>query len=284
MRMLQTSGRGGGRESNHLCGSIAIRVGLATKLRYHPKVGILKPRPKYLKKNIFSEEGAGEDLPATQGRNGLHSHQSQAGQQGCHSTKRDHTPKRLIMIGSSTGGVEALIKVLACFEEISPPVFIVQHTGESFSPGLARVLNEKSPLTVAEAQHGMAVEPGMAVIGPGASKHLEVRMRGDLPVCSLVSAPEISGHRPSVDALFRSGVPFASAIVAAILTGMGRDGAAGLLALKEAGARTFGQDKETSLVYGMPKVAAELKAVQQQLPIDQIGPALIAACSEASAA
>lgn len=193
-------------------------------------------------------------------------------------------PGRIIMIGSSTGGVEALINVLATFTKNSPPVFIVQHTGASFSSGLARLLDARSPITVREAASGMTVKPGMAVLGPGATHHLELRMRGSVPTCRLVAAPDIGGHRPSVDALFRSGIPAASKVAAAILTGMGRDGAAGLLELKKAGARTFGQDQATSLVYGMPKVAAELNAVERQLPIDKIGPALIAASSEKSAA
>lgn len=194
------------------------------------------------------------------------------------------SPGRVVMIGSSTGGIEALIKVLASFGPSSPPVFLVQHTGGAFSNGLARLLDGRSQITVCEAENGMTVGPGMAVLAPGASQHLEVRMRGHQATCRLVEAPEIGGHRPAVDALFHSGVPFARKIAAAILTGMGRDGAEGLLALKKAGARTFGQDKATSLVYGMPKVAAELNAVEAQLPIEKIGPALVAASSEKSAA
>lgn len=193
-------------------------------------------------------------------------------------------PGRIIMIGSSTGGVEALIRVLAEFNRSCPPVFLVQHTGATFSAGLARLLDQRTPVRVCEAAHGMDVTPGMAVLAPGSTQHLELRMRGSVATCRLVDGPEIGGHRPAVDALFRSGVPAASKIAAAILTGMGRDGASGLLELKRAGARTFGQDKETSLVYGMPKVAAEMNAVERQLPIDKIGSALIAASSEKSAA
>ncbi|MEM6610221.1 MAG: CheB methylesterase domain-containing protein [Pseudomonadota bacterium] len=193
-------------------------------------------------------------------------------------------PGRLIMIGSSTGGVEALIKVLGSFGPTCPPTMLVQHTGGSFSGGLARLLNSKSPASVCEATHNMILEPGMVALAPGDSHHLEARIRGNLVRCQLVAAPEMGGHRPAVDRLFKSGIHAAPKIAAAILTGMGKDGADGLLALKRAGARTYGQDEKTSLVYGMPKAAADIGAVDRQLPLDRIGPALISASSERTAA
>jgi len=191
---------------------------------------------------------------------------------------------RIVMIGASTGGVEALIQVLSAFSPSCPPTLLVQHTGGSFSAGLARLLDSKSPIRVCEAEDGMTVPAGTAVIAPGDRCHLQLRMKGTLATCRLIEAPLRGGHRPSVDALFESGVPWAKKIAAAILTGMGRDGAEGLLKLQKAGSQTFGQNEATSLVYGMPKVAAELGAVGQQLPLERIGPALIAASSERTAA
>lgn len=190
------------------------------------------------------------------------------------------TNGRIIMLGSSTGGVEALIKVLSNFKMDCPPTFLVQHTGGSFSSGLARLLDSKCAAKVCEAEDRMPVKPGMIVVAPGNTSHLKAELRRADLRCRLSVGPSVGGHRPAVDELFRSGVTFATKISAAILTGMGRDGADGLLALKKAGARTFGQDAETSLVYGMPRAAAELGAVERQLPISRIGPALISSCSE----
>ena len=189
-------------------------------------------------------------------------------------------PGRVILIGSSTGGVEALINVLGTFPQDCPPTFLVQHTGGSFSAGLARLLNSKARIKVCEAENGMMVQPGTAVLAPGDRFHLTLKMRGTSAICEFLDEPVQGGHRPAVDVLFHSAVPYAPQVTAALLTGMGRDGASGLLALKEAGARTLGQDEETSLVYGMPRAAAEMGAVQRQLSIDRIGPALIAAASE----
>lgn len=190
----------------------------------------------------------------------------------------------VILLGSSTGGVEALIKILSGFPQDCPPVMMVQHTGGGFTAGLARLLNSKTSVRVCQAEDGLIVSHGVAVLAPGDRYHLQMRMRGTEVQCRLLDAPAIGGHRPAIDALFHSAVSAAPNIVAAILTGMGRDGAAGLLALKRAGARTFGQDEETSLVYGMPKAAAEMGALERQLPLDRIGPALIAASSERKAA
>ena len=181
---------------------------------------------------------------------------------------------RLILIGASTGGVDALISVLSAFNANCPPTLIVQHTGGAFTPGLARLLDGAVAPQVAEATDGCLLRPGQVLLAPG-SRHLEVGERGR--ICRLRDGPPISGHRPSVDALFRSGVPVANRMAAAILTGMGRDGADGLLELRRAGAQTFGQDEATSIIYGMPRVAQEIGAVDRQLPVEEIGRALIIA-------
>jgi len=190
---------------------------------------------------------------------------------------------RVILIGASTGGVDALLNVLGAFPTNCPPTLVVQHTSGTFSAGLSRLLDRNVAPSVSEAQDGQPLAPGSILLAPGKEHHLELRLGSGLQ-CRLRTAPLQSGHRPSVDALFYSAVPVASRVTAAILTGMGRDGADGLLALRRAGAETIGQDAESSLVYGMPRAAHEIGAVARQLPLDQIGPALLRTCIGRSAA
>lgn len=183
---------------------------------------------------------------------------------------------RLILIGSSTGGVDALLRVLGSFPIDCPPTLIVQHTGAAYSAGLARLLDRQVTPRVREAEDGAPLGIGTILLAPGAERHLVIHGTRSLS-CRLVEGPRVSGHRPSVDVLFQSATPVASRVTAAILTGMGRDGAEGLLALRRAGARTIGQDRATSVVYGMPGAAAELGAVASVLPLATIGPALLRA-------
>lgn len=183
---------------------------------------------------------------------------------------------RVVLIGSSTGGVDALLRILDAFPRDCPPTLIVQHTGAAYSAGLARLLDRNSAPEVREAVNGEPLRQGLILLAPGAESHLTLNTKGALS-CRLNTGEKLSGHRPSVDALFRSALPVAKQITAAILTGMGRDGAEGLLALRRAGARTIGQDRETSVVYGMPGHAAKLGAVQRELPLSAIGPAILRA-------
>lgn len=182
--------------------------------------------------------------------------------------------KRIFLIGASTGGVDALLEVLGRFPEDCPPTLIVQHTRGRFTQGLARLLNSRVPPNVETATDGGSIEPGQVLLAPGDTMHLGLdpdnRTR-----CRLLSGDKVNGHRPSVDTLFRSGIPHARHITACILTGMGRDGAAGLKSLNEAGAYAIGQDKDTSLVYGMPRVAKEIGAVSQQFPLEAISGAML---------
>ncbi len=189
----------------------------------------------------------------------------------------------LILIGSSTGGVDALVQVLSQFPPNCPPTLIVQHTGDGFGQSLVRLLDRNCAAQVLPAQDGAPIKQGTVLLGGGLNRHLVIAPPPDKRV-TLVSGTPQSGHRPSIDALFASAVPYARSVVAALLTGMGRDGAAGLLKLRKAGARTYGQDEKTSIVYGMPRVAAEMGAVEKQLPIDQIAAALLSAGSRQRAA
>ncbi len=184
---------------------------------------------------------------------------------------------RAILIGASTGGVDAICKVIQGFGPASPPTLIVQHTSGQFAKSLARLLDGATQAKVVLAEDAQRLQSGMIYLSPGDGHHL-LLSGAKRPKIALGSDGLISGHRPSVDALFRSAVPHARDVAAALLTGMGRDGAEGLKALKMAGAHTIAQDEATSVVYGMPRIAAEIGAVTRQLPLDKIGPALLDAC------
>lgn len=195
----------------------------------------------------------------------------------------DHAPDgRLIAIGSSTGGVEALIKVLSRFPANCPPTVITQHMPESFTKSFSERLDRLCAPQVEEAVDGAPLEVGRVYVAPGGDRHLEV-VGGSRPRCRVAEGERVNGHRPSVDVLFSS---VARAIgpraVGAILTGMGRDGARGLLEMRQAGARTIGQDEATCVVYGMPKAAFELGAVERQAPIDKIAGELLKAVAPPS--
>lgn len=188
---------------------------------------------------------------------------------------RSGTWDKLFLIGSSTGGVDALMTVLSVMPADCPPVMIVQHTGEGFSAGLARLLDNNCRASVREARDGDLLERGTVFLAPSGRHHMKLDMtRGAR--CRLVEGPLVSGHRPSVDVMFRSALPVARRCIATILTGMGRDGADGLLELRRAGAGTLGQNEATSMVYGMPKVAFDIGAVEAQLPLQDIGPRMLA--------
>jgi two-component system chemotaxis response regulator CheB len=177
---------------------------------------------------------------------------------------------RIVAIGSSTGGVEALLTVLAAFPANCPPTLITQHMPGSFTKSFAARLNRTCAAEVGEAYEGAPVEPGRIWLAPGGECHLEVAVTAR-PRCRLTAGPPVNGHRPSVDVLFESVAKCAgNAAVGVILTGMGRDGAQGLLQMRQAGARTIGQNEASSLIYGMPRVAFEVGAVEKQVHLTRI--------------
>lgn len=181
---------------------------------------------------------------------------------------------RIIAIGASTGGVEALITVLSDFPKNSPPTIITQHMPSTFTRSFANRLNNICAATVSEAIDGAPLMTGCIYLAPG-DHHLEITHTTP-PRCRLSTAPKVNGHRPSADVMFASVLrAVGSRAIGVILTGMGRDGADGLLALRNAGCETLGQDEATSVVYGMPRVAFEIGAVMRQLPLDQIGSRII---------
>ncbi len=179
--------------------------------------------------------------------------------------------RKIIAIGASTGGVEALIQVLSKFPENCPPTVITQHMPAAFTKSFAQRLDRVCKPRVKEAEDGDRLEIGRVYLAPGGDQHLEIG-NPSAPACRLVERGPVNGHRPSVDVLFDSVASLAGGrAVGIILTGMGRDGARGLMNMRQAGATTIGQDEKTSVVYGMPRVAYEIGAVATQLPLNEIG-------------
>lgn len=193
----------------------------------------------------------------------------------CHAPRNRVLPDRsraarIIAIGASTGGTEALSQILSAVPPNVPPIVIVQHMPEYFTAAFANRLNAECRITVSEATDESRLAPGTAVIAPG-NRHMTVRQNGAEFVVHIKDGPLVSRHRPSVDVLFHSVAEAAGPnAVGAILTGMGSDGALGLLAMKRAGAATIAQDESTSVVFGMPKQAIAAQAVDHILPLDEI--------------
>lgn len=177
----------------------------------------------------------------------------------------------VVAIGASTGGTEAIATVLKEFGKDIPGVVVVQHMPQGFTEMYAKRLNEQCSVLVKEAKTGDAVLPGQVLIAPGGNSHMQlVKMNGGYQVV-IKPGPKVNGHCPSVDVLFQSVADnVGDKAVGIILTGMGGDGAKGLLAMKNAGARTIGQDESTCVVYGMPKVAYDMHAVEYQEKLPDI--------------
>jgi two-component system chemotaxis response regulator CheB len=189
---------------------------------------------------------------------------------------------KIVVIGASTGGVEALKELLMALPAKCPPILITQHMPPRFTQAFADRLNRECPMMVSEAKHDEPIEAGRVYIAPG-SHHLQLARFNGAYRCKLSDDAPISGHRPSVDMLFSSAARTSGrATVAVILTGMGKDGAQGLLELRECGAVTLGQDEASSLVYGMPKVAFERGAVMHQHPLAHMADAILDACEATS--
>lgn len=184
---------------------------------------------------------------------------------------------RFVAFGASTGGVEALSRVFAELPAGLPPIAIVQHMPGGFTGSFARRLGSLSQVQVFEAQDGMPIRAGQAALGPGGRQFEIVRRDGEFR-CRIFDGPAPLGHAPSVDTLMESVAhEVGDRAVGIILTGMGRDGALGLGAMRAAGALTLGQDEASSLVYGMPRAAFEAGSVERQLPLGRIAAEITAA-------
>lgn len=181
----------------------------------------------------------------------------------------------IILLGASTGGVEALHRILSRLPEDCPPILAVQHIKGAYVQSMVEGLQRAALPRVRVACDGDMIQPGLVLVAPGNSHHMVVASTGPLR-CKLVEGPPVSGHRPSIDVLFRSAAQLDPPSVAALLTGMGRDGAEGLRAIRASGGHTIAQSEESCAVFGMPRAAIELGAACQVLPLDLVAPALLA--------
>jgi len=187
------------------------------------------------------------------------------------------TTDRLIAIGASTGGTGAIEAVLRRFPANSPATVIVQHMPAGFTASFAQRLNQQCAITVREARDGEIITPGLALIAPG-NFHLLVQRSGAQWIARVKDGPLVHHQRPAVDVLLQSVAKAAGRnAVGAVLTGMGEDGARGLLAMRDAGAWTIAQDEQSSVVFGMPRAAIELGAACEVLSLREVGDALLAA-------
>lgn len=190
---------------------------------------------------------------------------------------------RIIAFGSSTGGVEALRDIFSALPENAPPIVMAQHMPPLFTASFAARLNSVSEVTVAEAYDGAKLQTGHAWLAPG-GMHMRVVRRGGYLVCQLEDGPLVSGHKPSVDVLFDSlAQVVGDKAVGVILTGMGKDGAQGLLHMRQAGAHTIGQSQSSCVVYGMPRAAMELDAVVAEVPLQDIARHVLKQCEKEAA-
>jgi len=183
--------------------------------------------------------------------------------------------KQIIAIGSSTGGTEALKELLVKLPVDSPPIVITQHIPKSFSGPFSRRLNNMCDVTVHEATAGMQLEAGNVYVAPG-DGHLIVMKKGASYTCVINDGPAVNRHKPSVDVMFKSLVDSGGKdVIAVMLTGMGSDGAEGMLELLQAGAKTMVQDEASSVVWGMPCSAVKLSAVQSIVPLNEMAERLV---------
>jgi two-component system chemotaxis response regulator CheB len=185
------------------------------------------------------------------------------------------TTEYVVAVGASTGGTEALTTFLKALPLDSPGIIIVQHMPEKFTTSFAARLNEICKITVKEAENGDSVIRGRALIAPG-NFHMLLKRSGARYYVEIKDGPLVNRHRPSVDVLFRSTARYAGAnAVGVIMTGMGDDGAKGMLEMKQAGANTVAQDESTCVVFGMPKEAIKLGGVDKVLALEAIAPYVI---------
>ncbi len=191
--------------------------------------------------------------------------------------------RNVVVAGASTGGTEALRQFLDAMPPDAPPVVIVQHMPERFTSAFARRLNETSAMEVREAAHGDTLRPGLALIAPG-DRHLTlIRQGANALTVALQDTPLVNRHRPSVDVLFSSAArTLGSSGIGVLLTGMGRDGARGLLEMRNAGGQTIVQDESTSVVFGMPKAAIELDAAMHVVASQAIARTVLELCGGTS--
>jgi two-component system chemotaxis response regulator CheB len=192
-----------------------------------------------------------------------------------HAERLEPATVGVIAIGASTGGTEAIAELLLGLPQDVPGIVIVQHMPKEFTRSFAARLDARSAISVKEAAHGDVVVPGRALVAPG-NHHMRVRRAGSGHCVLLDQTAPVNRHRPSVDVLFQSvAESIAANAVGAILTGMGADGARGLLAMRRSGARTIVQDERSSVVFGMPREAIAIGAAEQVVPLARIADTIL---------
>jgi len=238
------------------------------KIKGAAEVGINRIRHTYLRNVNKPQAGAAEKKPANDGANAI---AASAGR----LPVRNFTKDSIILIGASTGGTEAIKAVLKKFPEKVPPIAVVQHIPPYFSKSFADRLNQICAMEVREARDGDRLKPGICLIAPG-DFHMLLQKDGSGYFVRIQKGPKIWHQRPAVDMLFKSAVSCANKnVTATILTGMGKDGAEGMLELKRSGAKTLAQDEASSVVYGMPRAAKEIGAVDQVVSLNRMAESLL---------
>jgi len=196
-------------------------------------------------------------------------------QAAVHATAMAETTEKIVAIGASTGGTQALERVLTALPAVCPGIVIVQHMPAAFTAAFAGRLNQVCAIEVAEARNGDRVVPGKALIAPG-GRHMQLRRSGAYYFVEVLDGPPVNRHRPSVDVLFRSVARCAgSNALGIIMTGMGDDGAKGMKEMFDAGATTIAQDEASCVVYGMPKEAVKLGAAQRSIDLNTIAAEIV---------
>ncbi len=190
-------------------------------------------------------------------------------------TAMARTTERIVALGASTGGTQALEAVLTALPRVCPGIVVVQHMPEHFTAAFAERLDRLSRIEVREARHGDRVLPGLALIAPG-GRHMQLRRSGAQYLVEIDDGAPVNRHRPSVDVLFRSVATAAGRnALAVIMTGMGNDGAAGMRELHDVGGSTLAQDEASCIVYGMPREAVRLGGVERSVPLAAIADELL---------
>jgi two-component system chemotaxis response regulator CheB len=203
---------------------------------------------------------------------------------GAPTPSLSRTTNQILAIGASTGGTVAIERILSALPPNVPGIVITQHMPELFTKFFANRLKTMSRLDAREAVDGDSVVPGVALVAPG-NKHMLLKRSGARYLVEVKDGPRVNRHRPSVDVMFRSVARSAGQnAIGVILTGMGGDGAQGLVAMREAGARTIAQDEASCVVFGMPKVAIDAGAAEKVLALDQIAPEVLRLAEEAARA
>ena len=183
--------------------------------------------------------------------------------------------EKVVAIGASTGGIEAITEIVSKFPAQTPGVVVVQHMPPIFTSMFADRLNSKITMLVTEAKNGDIIKPGLVLIAPG-DKHLRIEKSGSVYRVKISDEAKVCGHRPSVEVMMQSMAKHVGANgIGIMLSGMGRDGANGMLAMRNAGARTIAQDEATSIVFGMPKEAYELGGAERLMPLQKIAAEVI---------